>query len=56
LTALDLIGNQVGAAGAFALATSPHLIGLTRLDLGGNDVGQASAEALRARFGSALRL
>jgi carbon storage regulator CsrA len=56
LTALDLTGNRVGAAGALALATSPYLTGLTRLDLGGNDVGQASAEALRARFGSALRL
>jgi carbon storage regulator CsrA len=56
LTALDLTGNRVGAAGAFALATSPHLTGLTRLDIGGNGVGQESAEALRARFGSALRL
>jgi internalin A len=43
LTSLDLMGNQIGDAGAEALA---RLSGLTSLDLMGNQIGDAGAEAL----------
>jgi hypothetical protein len=43
---LDLGGNDIGDAGAQALAASPHLPRLTHLHLGGNRIGDAGAAAL----------
>ena len=54
LTTLDLADNDIGDAGAEALATSSHLARLTDLDLRYNDIGDAGAEALRKRFGECV--
>jgi hypothetical protein len=57
--------SATGAAGAVALASSPHLARLTALDLGGNHIGDAGAVnhlgtagavALRERFGGCVWL
>jgi hypothetical protein len=41
-------GNQIGEAGAQALAASPHLAGLTTLDLSDIRIGDVGAQALAA--------
>jgi len=46
LVALDLKYNELGDAGAVALALSPHLTNLRELDLSCNEIGDAGAEAL----------
>jgi internalin A len=51
LTSLDLMGNQIGDAGAEALA---RLSGLTSLDLRANEIGDAGAEALSRLGGLTL--
>jgi uncharacterized protein (TIGR02996 family) len=48
--------GQIGDAGAFALAASPWLGRLELLDLGFNPLGPKAAQALRERFGQAVRL
>jgi uncharacterized protein (TIGR02996 family) len=46
----------IGDAGALALAASPHLGRLELLNLRYNAVGPEAAEALRRRFGAAVRV
>jgi len=46
LVALDLKYNELGDAGAEALAKSPHLTNLRVLDLGANGIREAGARAL----------
>ena len=46
LTSLDLSHNQVGPAGADALASSPHLANLVVLDLNGNPLQVKGLQAL----------
>jgi uncharacterized protein (TIGR02996 family) len=48
LDSLDLSFNNIGGAGARALAASPTLAGLTTLILSGNGIGPAGARALAA--------
>ena len=57
LTELWLGNNQVGTAGALALANTPHLTNLRLLDLRGNPplTDRAARAALRKRFGKALQ-
>jgi hypothetical protein len=56
LTTLSLRRNQIGPEGGLALADSPHLGRLTRLDLTDNPLDRQTRQALRARFGSRVRL
>ena len=46
LVALDLKYNDLGSAGAEALAKSPHLTNLRELNLSSNGIGEAGAKAL----------
>ncbi len=46
ITSLGLADCRLGAAGAGALAESPHLTGLTSLDLGRNGIGPEGLQAL----------
>ena len=48
LTSLDLAGNQIGDAGAEAIAN--NLSQLTALDLGSNRIGDAGARAIAAKL------
>jgi uncharacterized protein (TIGR02996 family) len=56
LTTLDLRRSRVANNAAQALIESPNLGRLYRLDLRGNDISQRYGEALRERFGDAVRL
>ncbi len=53
---LELSGNGLGDDGALALARSPHLAELQWLNLGRVALSQTAREALRARFGTRVRL
>jgi uncharacterized protein (TIGR02996 family) len=53
---LHLRRNRISDAGARAFAASPHLGGLRGLVLDGNEIGPEGAAALRARFGTRVRL
>ncbi|MCE9573153.1 MAG: hypothetical protein K8W52_08345 [Deltaproteobacteria bacterium] len=48
LTSLMIPDQDIGDAGAIAIATSPNVANLRYLDLGGNDIGEAGVEALAA--------
>jgi uncharacterized protein (TIGR02996 family) len=56
LRVLDLSANRIGSVGAFALAESPYLDGLRSLNLRNNPIEPDGREALRARFGGAVRV
>jgi len=47
---LDLSSNQLGNAGALALAESPYLHGLRRLQLAANSIGHDARQALGRAF------
>jgi hypothetical protein len=51
LAAINLKGNRIGDAGAFALAASPHLEALEKIELQGNRLGPRGRRALVERFG-----
>jgi hypothetical protein len=53
---LDLSANDIGPAGAEALASSKSLGAIAALEMYGNHVGKRGETALRKRFGDALRL
>ena len=54
VVSLDLFNNNIGDAGAQALAGSEHLRNLTSLDLGGNNIGDGSKQAIKQRYPFAL--
>jgi uncharacterized protein (TIGR02996 family) len=60
LRVLDLYGCALGPTGVRAIATSPHLAGLTELVLGDNeevgDAGAAALDGLSSRLSSLARL
>jgi hypothetical protein len=53
---LDLSANGIGDAGAKALATSGHLGGVRSIEMFGNEFGATGRDALKKRFGAALKL
>ena len=56
LGALILVSNQIGDAGAAAIAASPHLANLAELKPLNNRITSAGVTALRERFGKRVRI
>ena len=56
LEELNLRTNGISGEGAMALAESPNLANLRSLDLSANRIGAKAAEALRARFGTRVKV
>jgi len=56
LSALILVSNQIGDAGAAAIAASPHLANLAELKPLNNRIGAAGVTALREAFGKRVRI
>ena len=54
--ALILVSNQIGDAGAAALAASPYLDNLAELKPLDNRISSAGVTALRNRFGKRVRI
>jgi uncharacterized protein (TIGR02996 family) len=56
LEELSMKTNGISGEGAIALAESPNLGNLRHLDLSANRIGAKAAEALRARFGTRVKV